>query len=80
MSKNLEVGKTTAISTDVVDLYDGADTGFENVRTDDIAIPFLRILQSLSPQVKKGADRIEGAEEGDILNTVTKAVHKSESG
>jgi hypothetical protein len=40
---------------------------------DDIAIPFLLILQALSPQVR-GATKIDGAREGFIYNTVTKEI------
>lgn len=50
-------------------------TGFENVKPQDTAIPFLGLLQALSPQVKKGhAQRIEGAAEGMFYNNVTQEV------
>lgn len=51
-------------------------TGFENMNADDLAIPFITLLQSNSPQVKKGPQKIAGAEEGDIYNTVTQEVFK----
>lgn len=53
-------------------------TGFENMSADDLAIPFIVILQSNSPQCKKGPEKIPGAEEGDFYNTVTKEVFKAE--
>jgi hypothetical protein len=53
------------------------NTGFENMGADDIAIPFVSLLQALSPQVR-GATRIKGAEEGDFFNTVTSEVLKDE--
>jgi hypothetical protein len=41
-----------------------------------MAIPFLRMLQSLSPQVKKKDDSyVEGAEEGMWFNTITKHLY-----
>jgi len=41
----------------------------------EVGIPFLYILQDLSPQVKKRDEQyIEGAEVGDIYNNVTKEV------
>ena len=46
------------------------NSGFENMGADDIAIPFIIILQALSPQVR-GNSRIKGAKEGDFYNTVT---------
>jgi len=49
-----------------------ADGGFENQTSEDMAIPFLGLLQQLSPQVTKGNDEfIEGAEAGMLFNTVT---------
>lgn len=51
------------------------DAGLENADKDSYAIPFLKILQSSSPQVKKTDGRyIQGAEEGTLLNTVTQEV------
>ena len=52
-------------------------TGFEGIKPEDVAIPFLVILQSLSPQVKKGhASRVPDAEEGMLFNNVTQEVYK----
>jgi hypothetical protein len=49
-----------------------AGDGQQGVTTDDLAIPFLRILQQMSPQImKRDGAYIEGAQEGDIFNTVT---------
>jgi hypothetical protein len=46
--------------------------GFENQTSADVAIPFISILQDLSPQVKKNkAEYIAGAEPGILINTVT---------
>ena len=55
--------------------------GFEEVRTSDMQIPFLRMIQSLSPQVNKNEpDFIEGASVGDIFNTVTQRFWDGEEG
>ena len=49
-----------------------AGAGSEEITTDDLAIPFLRVLQKRSPQLsKREAEYIEGATDGDIINTVT---------
>ncbi len=62
-------------------MMEDAGQGFENVDKDSFAIPFLRVLQSGSPQCKKSAPEfIKGAEEGDFYNTVTKEVIKGEEG
>lgn len=48
---------------------------------EDIALPFLRILQKGSPQVnKRDPAYIEGAEEGMIINTVTGELFNGEDG
>jgi len=45
----------------------------EVMSKDDMAIPFLQILQSLSPQCTKGeAEYIKGAVASELFNTVTK--------
>ena len=58
-----------------------SSAGFDEVTTDDIAIPFLRVLADGSPQVKKrdGA-YVEGAEPGMIYNTVLNEVYDGEKG
>ena len=51
---------------------DDAAKGFENMTQEDMALPFVRILGQLSPQVSEGdAKYIEGAKPGMIYNTVT---------
>lgn len=57
-----------------------ANKGFENVNATDMAIPFIMILQALSPQVKRGDQQIEGAKEGDIFNSVTNEVFDGSEG
>ena len=58
-----------------------ANTGLSNMDTDDMALPFLRILAQLSPEVnKRDSKYVEGAEAGMIFNTVTKQVYDGEKG
>ena len=55
--------------------------GLEDVSTTDMQIPFLRIIQALSPQLKKSDPAfIEGASQGDIFNTVTNKTWAAEDG
>lgn len=61
-------------------LEENAGGGFENITASDLAIPYFGILQALSPQVKKGEQRVLGAEEGDIFQTVTTEVIKPDVG
>lgn len=59
----------------------GPARGSENVDTTDLVIPRLELAQALSPCLKKGdAGYIEGAEQGDIFNTVTRELYKAENG
>lgn len=69
---------TSEVSGELATAMQAGMTGFENVKSDDVAIPFIKILQALSPEIKKGPDKIEGAEEGDLYNTVTGEVYKGE--
>lgn len=69
-----EVTKTSAnlpaISGDGFEEFAGA--GLENVGSNDVLIPRLTILQSLSPQLnKKKAEFIDGAEIGTIVDVGT---------
>ena len=51
--------------------------GTENVKSKDVLIPRLVILQALSPQLnKKKAEYIEGAEIGDFCNVATGDIYK----
>ena len=56
-------------------------TGLEEASADDYAIPFLRVLQSMSPQLKKSDGKyIQGAEEGMFFNTVTESIYDGTEG
>ena len=70
----------TAVATPFAEEFaQAADMGNENVQQRDQAIPFLVILQPLSPQVnKRGDDYIEGAEAGMLYNTATGEVYDVE--
>jgi len=86
MSKNA-VATTTgvsgnAISTIFVDDFEGfAGMGLDQVRTEDMSIPFLRVLAQLSPQVnKRDGAYVQGAEAGMIYDTVANEVFNGEEG
>lgn len=51
----------------------------ESLGQDDISIPFLQLLQSMSPQVKKGRpEYIKEAEESMVINTLTKDLYQTQ--
>ena len=65
----------------VMDFAADAGAGFEDASSNCYAIPFLRMLQSISPQAKKKDPAyIDGAEEGDFVNTVTGKLYKGDKG
>ena len=50
-----------------------AKLGLENMDQDDLALPFLKLLQNSSDETKKKhSSYVEGAEPGMFYNTVTK--------
>ena len=58
-----------------------AGVGLENITTEDMQIPFIRIIQALSPQLQKDDPLyIKGAEQGDIFNTVSQEIYKQDEG
>lgn len=71
-----EESASTALATTVpanlaLQLNDDVGQGFEEAGAEDYALPFLRLLQALSPQLKKtDASHIPEAEAGDIVNSV----------
>ena len=56
-----------------VNLFEAdAQQGTQNISQEDLALPFLKVLGQLSPEVnKRDAKYVEGAEPGKIINTVT---------
>jgi hypothetical protein len=54
------------------DYGESAHDGFGDVTINDLSIPFLNVLQSLSPEVEE--QTIPGAAAGMILNSVTKEI------
>lgn len=54
----------------------GSNAGQENVSVDDLVIPRINLVQSLSPERdKKDPAYIEGIEEGQIFNSLTREVY-----
>lgn len=73
MSKKQEVAvqqQGAIVSAFADDMMADAGLGFENVSANDVAIPYLKVLQALSPELR-GVTKVAGAEEGLIINTVT---------
>ena len=55
---------------------DEAGMGLENMGQDDLALPFIKILEALSAEL----DNLPTAQRGDLYNTVTGEVYKGKDG
>ena len=68
-----------ALATNVFEA--DANQGAENIKNEDLALPFLKVLGQLSPEVnKQDAKYVDGAESGMILNTVTNTLYDGKKG
>ena len=64
-----------------LDFVKDSGMGLENIDKGDLALPFLKLLQSGSDETKKKhAKYVEGAEAGMFYNTVTKKLYSGEKG
>ena len=63
-------------------LFEGdANKGSQNIAQDDLALPFLKVLSHLSPEINtQHAKYIKGAEPGMIVNTVTNELKDGKEG
>lgn len=81
MTTQVAKAKETALSTDVLDdifSMAGEGTSFDS---SEMQIPFVRVAQSLSPQLnKKKPEYIEGLSAGDAFNTLTSEHWAGETG
>ena len=58
-----------------------ANKGSQNIAQDDLALPFLKVLGQLSPEVnKQNSKHVQGAEPGMIINTVTNELYDGSKG
>jgi hypothetical protein len=71
-AKNVATANATSL-TAPPDWLQGSNLGNENVSSDDMTRPRLKLTQQMSPElVEGGPNYIEGVKQGQILNTVTK--------
>lgn len=80
----VEEKKIAVVEPETTDLSVGFDygedagAGFENQTAADMSIPFLGVLQALSPQVADGG--IAGAKAGMFFNTVSEELYSGKDG
>ena len=76
-----DVSKKEGGALATLDFVADSGMGLENIDKGDLALPFLKLLQSGSDeQKKKHAKYVEGAEAGMFYNTVTKKLYDGEKG
>ena len=84
MNKVAKTTKNEIASVDTNMFMADAETqsGLVNVSsTDDLALPFLKVLSQLSPQCNKTSNNyVEGSEPGMIYNTVSGSLYDGEQG
>lgn len=70
------------VSTEVHDYGEMAGGGFEGTTHEDFAMPYLNLLQALSPEVgADGPDKaLDGAKAGMLINSVTKELYDGRTG
>ena len=74
----LTTKKETLPASLMSDLLSGEGVDYD---TSELQIPFVRVIQALSPQIKKNdAGFIKGASQGDAFNTVTGDYWNGEEG
>ena len=79
MNQEVTQKKSGALATNLFEADAGAGT--QNIKQEDLALPFLKVLGQLSPEInKRDAKYVNGAQPGMILNTVTKQLCDGEKG
>ena len=68
-----------ALSTNIFEA--DANAGSQNMTQEDLALPFLKVLGQLSPEVnERDGKYVQGAKPGMILNTVTNEIYDGTKG
>lgn len=76
-----ETNTAVVLADDLALFQDDIGAGFEGADTDSYAIPFLKLLQKMSPEVDEDSPSyIQGAKSGMLLNTVTNKLFDGKEG
>lgn len=71
----------TKVSTMVLNMEEDAGQGLEQIKSSDLKVPYMKLLQSSSDETKKGSEKhIAGAEPGDLYIESTGQVFGGEEG
>jgi len=82
MNQEANIAKRENAGALATNLFEAdANQGAENIAQEDLALPFLKVLGQLSPEINsRDAKYIKGAQPGMILNTVTGDYYDGEKG
>ena len=82
MNQEANVAKRENAGAQATNLFEAdANKGAQNISQEDLALPFLKVLGQLSPEINsRDAKYIKGAQPGMILNTVTGDYYDGEKG
>ena len=77
---NITKKQTGALAANIFEA--DANVGSQNMEQEDLALPFIKVLGQLSPEVNKrdAGKYVQGAEPGMILNSVTKELFDGAKG
>ena len=76
---DVAIKKEGALATNLFEA--DANKGAQNISQEDLALPFLKVLGQLSPEVNKSHGKyVKGAEPGMIINSVTNELHDGATG
>ena len=80
MNEKTEISEKKTTDIAVASFVDDANSGLENITSEDLTIPRLKILQALSPEVnKRDGKYVDGASAGDVINTVTSKLYNEDN-
>ena len=78
MAKEIAKKQSTEVDNYDADMFKGVETGFEGTNSETFRTPFMKILQAMSPELKKSDPNfVPGAQMGTFCNSATKEVHES---
>ena len=82
MNKEAQIAKRETAGALATNLFEADQgQGIGNIKQEDLALPFLKVLGQLSPEVnKRDSKYVEGAQPGMIINTVTNELYDGEKG
>lgn len=73
---DMELVKTGPTDMATFDYGDNAGDGYQDQGMDDVSIPYIAVLQALSPQVAEST--VDGAKAGMLFNTITEQLYPKE--